>query len=173
LSATTAHAPESSFSTNGRETTLPSPTSKSSGSFLKSEIEKFEKKDHEEGLKNGSIPDLKEIDVRLLLEEIEFFVKKRNELVEAKESLALERNSLEQTKSDPHRLQTVKTEISANDLSVRFFNRQISVALHDYRIREDKLKKACYFLQEKELTNEGLQELLKAHNSKRTQKVIS
>ena len=153
--------------------TPPCRSSKSSASWFISEIEKFEKKELEGGLKDGSVPNIKEMDYRLLLEEIEFFITKRDQLLTQNESLLLEQQKLDESKTDAYRLQEIKRTVMTNQLSVKFFERQISVAMHDYRVLENKRKNVCFFLKDQPWTMEQFRQFVKAHDEKKTQKVLS
>ena len=119
------------------------------------------------------MPNIKEMDYRLLLEEIEFFVTKRDQLLTQNENLLLEQQKLAESKTDSYRLQEIKRIVVSNQLSVKFFERQIGVAMHDYRVLENKRRNVCFFPKEQPWTMEQFRQFIKAHDEKKTQKVLS
>jgi hypothetical protein len=88
-------------------------------------------------------------------------LKKRDGLAAENESLLIEKNELEQTKKDPARLGELQSKIYANQISIKFFEKQISVAVHDLRVLADGRKRACFFMKNEQWSTEKLQEFLK------------
>ena len=112
---------------------------------MKSEIEKFEKKQLEEDLKAGNIPDVKATTYRLLIEEIDFFMKKKVELLEENEKLLMEKARNEQSDEKKQSSAELDRKISQNKSKTEFFDKQISVAFLDYRSVGIPTKSRCLF----------------------------
>ena len=117
--------------------------SRFSESKFMSDIEKAEKQQRENDLKNGIIQDKLKFGNKLLIQEIEFFMDKKTDLEEQLQKLGIEKENLEKDNRELMELRKVKNEINGLKLSVGFFNRQISVALHDLKIRKDKRRIYC------------------------------
>jgi len=153
--------------------TLPFPSSKSLASWIISEIAEFEKEQERKDRESGVIPDLEGYNKQLLVQEVEFLLKKRDDLVAQNEGLIIEKSELEQTKGDAYRLKEVQNNIHANQLSIKFFEKQICVAIHDLRIKADGRKRVCYFVQNEQWSIEKFQEFLKLSSQNQNQKALA
>jgi hypothetical protein len=142
-------------------------------SWLISEIAEFEKEQEKKDMESGVIPDIKGYNKQLLVQEAEFFIKKRDDLVAENEKLLFEKNELDKTKTDALGLRDVQNKINANLLSIKFFEKQICVVIHDMKILADGRKRVCYFLQNEQWNMEKFREFLKLSSEAQKQKALA
>ena len=108
-----------------------------------------------------------------MLEEIEFFIKKRDHLILQNETLLIEKQQLSVSAlSDQQRKLEIERSVAANTLSVGFFERQISTALHDFRMLEVNDKRRCLLKLERKMSLEEFKEFSKLHKETEGQRLL-
>ena len=132
------------------------------GSEVRSEIEKAERHQLETDIANGLVIDKKRLASKLLVQEVEFFMGKRAEVEAGLRKLEVEKDNLEKQGSGGSEADRLRIEMNGLRLSVSFFNRQIGVALHDLRVRNEKREMRCRLFAPTELTSEEWQVFLRS-----------
>ena len=129
--------------------------------MLISEIEIAEKKQNEDAIRNGLIPDKKKFENKLLVQEVEFFMGKRTAVEADLQKLEIERENLEKDPSLISDLRGIKCEINGLKLTIGFFNNKIAVALHDLKVRKEKHGKNLMLFTPVKLTIDSWGEFLR------------
>lgn len=89
-----------------------------------------------------------------MVQEIDFFLKKRNLLSIEIEQLEIEKNNLSTNKSNNARLSEITAEIYGKQLSIEFFTRQISIVFNHLKATEVNQNRFCFLHVPLSLTTE-------------------
>lgn len=123
-----------------------------------------------EDIRQGLRVDGRRLQTKWLVQEIDFFMNKKQKIIEKTQELENELANIATSGKSSGEVGAIQAELNGLKISRGFFDRQISTAVYELKTRDNKRERRCFFLKPVDLQpadwtamleQEGLQNLTK------------